>query len=605
MYSVVNRIKQGFKDMKIQAKIMAFFLPLVLIPLIAIGLLMNHLLSEKVLEKSIINISDNSELIIKQMERSIENAGHCANMLTIQLSRTILGHSEDPYGYLSLVNAINGEISRASVIFPEVESIAFVDQQRTIFSPNVWIASNQESDAFRSLMAQISRTNGVNLWLPMEPRTMMVADPGQLYLTIGKKVIDIQSGKQLGSLVLSIKGTTFAQVFKGLVESEERLYLVVDAQNRIVVSSDPKEQMQRVTDIGVVNLLSTQKTFNEITNFRAQQVLVTCKAFSKINWRLVTITPTRIIYQEIWQMGRVISLTVIFVSLLALWTSQILSKNLAKPIKTLKNAMKRVEAGDLETPHYNSNKDEIGSLSRSFELMRERILELIRQVNAEEAQKRQYELALISAQIKPHFLYNSLDAIYVLAQMERTSEVAEATKSLADFYRVALSDGAEEISLRNEMKSIQDYMTIQHMRYSDVFDYQIDLPPELDHCRILKMTLQPLVENAIYHGLKEQRSFGHLNIWAEPDPQGYAVFVQDNGQGMSEEVLKRILSKPEASSTLERHFGVYSVHKRLQLHYGPPYGVSITSELGQGTTAKVLLPGLKQLSEDSQAYMID
>ena len=196
-------------------------------------------------------------------------------------------------------------------------------------------------------------------------------------------------------------------------------------------------------------------------------------------------------------------------------------------------------------------------------------MELIRQVNAEEAQKRQYELALISAQIKPHFLYNSLDAIYVLAQMERTSEVAEATKSLADFYRVALSDGADEIGLRNEMKSIQDYLTIQHIRYSDVFDYQIDLPPELDHCRILKMTLQPLVENAIYHGLKEQRSFGHLNIWAEPDPQGYAVFVQDNGQGMSEEVLKRILSKPEASSTLERHFGVYSVHKRLQLHYGP------------------------------------
>lgn len=586
---ILQSAKKKFRDLRIQSKIMVLFLPLVLLPLVLIGLLINHLFSQKLLEKSISDISDNSELIIKQVERTIENAGNCANMLTIQISRTILEQRENPYGYLSRDNAVNGEISRASVIFPEVESIAFIDQNEHISSPNAWISSNQTSLFYAKALRSIKKSNGVTLWFPMDYRATLVADPGQVYLTLGKKVIDIQTGQQLGSLVLSVKETEFSKVLSGLGEENKSTYLIVDNNDRIISSSDPKRRMTVINDSSLRNNLKQMNNASQILTVEGLQQLVTSKKFNKIGWKLVTLTPVEAIYAEIWQVGRVISVTVLAVGLLAILMSQGLSRNLARPIKELKQAIELVEGGALDTPIVNNSKDEIGTLTRSFDNMRQEVQALIQQVNEDEAQKRHYELSLISAQIKPHFLYNTLDTIYVLAQMKRTEQVSLATKALADFYRIALSDGAEEIDLAMEFKHIEDYLKIQQIRYSEVFSYQIELPEVLSKQRIPKMTLQPIVENAIYHGLKSVRRKGELKVSAEIELEGIAILISDNGSGMDHGLMTEVLKSPK-ERLQSGHFGLYSIHLRLQLHYGQAYGLSLTSKKEEGTNVKILIP---------------
>lgn len=586
---ILHRAKMRFRDLRIQSKIMVLFIPLVLLPLLLIGLLINYLFSQKLLEKSIADISDNSELVIRQVERTIENAGNCANMLTIQISRTILAQQENPYGYLSRDNALNGEISRASVVFPEVESIAFIDREEHITSPNAWVSSSQRSVFLANVLRAIKASNGVTLWFPMDYRSVLVADPGQVYLTLGKKVIDIQTGQQLGSLFLSVKESQFSKVLTGLGEENKSIYLIVDANDRIISSSDPSRRMTVINDSNLRNTLKAMKNGSQIISVEGKEQLVTSKGFNKIEWKLVTLTPVEAIYAEIWQVGRVIVVTDMFVALLALLMSQGLARNLARPIKELKTAIELVEGGALDTPIVNESKDEIGTLTRSFDNMRREVQSLIWQVNEDEAQKRHYEMSLIAAQIKPHFLYNTLDTIYVLAQMKRMEQVSLATKSLADFYRIALSDGAEEIELFMEFKHIEDYLKIQQIRYSDVFSYQIDLPEALGHQRIPKMTLQPIVENAIYHGLKSVRRLGQLTVRAEIALEGIFIWVEDNGSGMDAALMSEVLKHPEERSH-SGHFGLYSVHRRLQLHYGPRFGISLRSQKEEGTAVSIHIP---------------
>lgn len=225
-------------------------------------------------------------------------------------------------------------------------------------------------------------------------------------------------------------------------------------------------------------------------------------------------------------------------------------------------------------------------MTESFNHMTDRIQDLLQTVEAEQQQKREYEMALIQEQIKPHFLYNCLDVIYTLNLMGRQKDAAKATKALADFYRVSLSKGADIISLDEEFKNVADYLSLQQIRYSDVFDYTIDLPENLKTQKIIKLTLQPIVENAIYHGLKAQDDFGHLSIKAYAEGQDLYIEIVDNGLGMDKGKIPGLLEPKEN----RQHYGLYNVFHRIQLTFGTGYGMTLESQSGKGTKVRVHIP---------------
>ncbi len=214
-----------------------------------------------------------------------------------------------------------------------------------------------------------------------------------------------------------------------------------------------------------------------------------------------------------------------------------------------------------------------------------------KQVRAEQERLRRAEFELLQAQINPHFLYNTLDAIVWSAESKDEEQVIRMTRSLSDFFRASLSKGRDYISIKDEILHVRSYLEIQQIRYQDILSYEISIDDRYLDAMIPKMTLQPVVENAIYHGIKNKRGGGRITISAQDDEKGFVIRIEDNGKGMSPERLEKVrdglINKAPAENGI---YGLYNVNERIQLHFGKEYGLTIQSEYDKGTVVSVLLP---------------
>ena len=205
---------------------------------------------------------------------------------------------------------------------------------------------------------------------------------------------------------------------------------------------------------------------------------------------------------------------------------------------------------------------------------------------------RRTELALIQAQINPHFLYNTMDTIIWLIEAEKTEEAVEMVSSLSSFFRHSLSRGRDVITLQEEEEHVCSYLQIQQARYKDIMRYTVNIAPELKGAVIPKLTLQPLVENALYHGIKLKRGLGRIYVVGRSEGDGILLQVTDDGIGMSPQRLDELI---RAIDRRERvGFGLSTVHERIRLFFGPPYGLSISSRQGVGTTISIRIPKKKE-----------
>lgn len=586
---MINRLKQWLKDTGIRNKIIVSFVPLIIIPLFTLSYIFNTVFNNKIIDRKIISIQDNSGLITTRIESILKNCESCSSMLTISISNIMMKtNSSDDLEYIHANNKIASEISNAQVIFPEVASVAFIDNNNRIYSNSSEILSSELNEDYYTLNYFIFSTNGVNLYFPMGLRNSLVTNPNERTLTIGKKIIDISTGNSLGNLFLNINEKTLSAIFKKLKSNNDSTYFIIDEYNRIISSSDEKMLLTNFTDDKVLDLSKTSDSFSTIKVYDYQNMLITGKSFSNNDWRLITLTPMSSITKDTKNMSNLILLISVLCFIFILIISRILSRLITKPIILLKNEMLKVNEDNLNVNIHVNSKDEIGSLSRSFLKMLKRVQDLIEKVSEEQRQKRDFELALISSQVKPHFLYNTLDTIYVLNEMNRKEDVQITTKALADFYRSMLSQGRDIITLKEELASLKNYLLIQNIRYSDVFDFHIQEDESLYDYEIPKFTLQPIVENAIYHGLKLKREFGHLKITTIGYEDSYEVIVSDDGVGMEQEKINELLN--HSSRKDKKNFGLFSVIKRLKIYYGDKCDILIESEPMVGTTIRIKLP---------------
>ncbi len=214
-----------------------------------------------------------------------------------------------------------------------------------------------------------------------------------------------------------------------------------------------------------------------------------------------------------------------------------------------------------------------------------------KQVRAEQRQLRKAEFELLQAQINPHFLYNTLDAIVWSAEAGNQKQVIQMVGSLSDFFRTSLNRGREIVTVREDLQHVCSYLEIQKIRYMDILEYEILVPEELNDYRIPKITLQPLVENALYHGIKNKRGGGKITLRGHEEKDFFTIEVEDNGIGMTEErllaVRKGLSEKAPQESEL---YGLYNVNERIRLNFGDEYGIVISSEHEKGTVVEVRLP---------------
>jgi two-component system sensor histidine kinase YesM len=284
----------------------------------------------------------------------------------------------------------------------------------------------------------------------------------------------------------------------------------------------------------------------------------------------------------------IVGLFFMLVFAIAIYTSH-LTLRITSPLTELTNRVKDIKSGDFEQHvPVEAKALEIQTLSDGFEEMVGQLNSLIQENKKAERRKRHAELELLQAQINPHFLYNTLDTIIWLIEADKKDDSIKMVSALSDFFRFCLSRGKDIITLEEEQKHVLSYLSIQKTRYQDRMDYDVSIPESLYGYSIPKLSLQPLVENSIYHGIKLQREKGVIKVSAVDLGDKIELTVKDNGAGMSEVRLAELRNAIENGEKIG--FGLRTVHQRMQLLYGDEYGLKIASSEGVGTTITAVIP---------------
>ena len=280
-------------------------------------------------------------------------------------------------------------------------------------------------------------------------------------------------------------------------------------------------------------------------------------------------------------------------SILAAWS---LSNSIYVPIKKLHDVTATITKNDLHALMTSDNVDEITELGLSFNIMIGKIKELLDSKMREQENLKKAEMRALQAQINPHFLYNTLDTIIWMAEAQKTDQVVEIVSALSGFFRISLSGGRDWITIGEELERTRNYLTIQKMRYQDILDFKIEMEAEVSHNTVLKLILQPLVENALYHGIKNKRQGGTIVVRARRNgAQQVLLEVEDDGVGFTPEKLAQLqaeLADDSGEIRMESGFGLGNVNQRIRLYYGKDYGLSVRSEYHTGTCVTLVIPAI-------------
>ena len=403
--------------------------------------------------------------------------------------------------------------------------------------------------------------------------------------SLAKAVQDPETGEVLGVILLDIRHDIIQSSINGVTIGEKGFVFVMDQEDNIVYTPvngivyrvNPKwvkamEPMSVQIQGGSYQIRSELSPY---TGWRTVGVFSMDEVMSSVN---------TIVY---------ILFTCVIISLvLVVIVSFKFSRTLTNPIFKLKRLMKQAESGDLTVRFNFQHNDEIGELGQSFNHMIARIDQLIQMVYVEQENKRTAEMKSLQEQIKPHFLYNTLDTISWMARDYDAEDIVRLVDALTNMFRIGLSHGKDIITVKEEITHVSNYLYIQKIRYKDKLNYVIHVDESLYAIEVPKLILQPLVENAIYHGVKAKRGGGTITITGVPEGENLVFTVQDNGAGMPQEKVEELNRRMSERSVLDeqKSFGLFYIRERIQLCYGKGYGVHVESALGEGTRVTITLP---------------
>jgi two-component system sensor histidine kinase YesM len=296
-------------------------------------------------------------------------------------------------------------------------------------------------------------------------------------------------------------------------------------------------------------------------------------------------------------------IVLIIILVVIYFLSRRLSERITEPITELVGMTEKFAGGDFTVSYHPDRDDEMKTLADSFNSMVKEIENLVEDIHREQENAKDAELRLLQEQINPHFLYNTLDAIIWMTEAGENKKAIQIIQELSSFFRISLSKGESEITIRNEKEHVKNYLEIQRYRYQDILDYEIDIAEDILDYHIQKLTLQPIVENALYHGIKNKRGGGKIIVegylsktdekTAEGEASGTIIFkVKDNGIGMNEEELEKLRKLISGEITIDdkRGFGMANVEKRIEMLYGENFGLDVESTYEEGTTVTVRIP---------------
>lgn len=402
------------------------------------------------------------------------------------------------------------------------------------------------------------------------------------------KYINYNYNEDSGVLLFELNSDTILDIAKNTnLGKGGQIIILTNTDNRynIIFSSE------NILDDKILNILNTEVLGSGNFDFGLNRMSYNIETINNTRWRIGVF----INIDESANAQNNFAITLIAICFVAIIITtiiiSIISKSIANPLKKLESAMKEIEEADyLLVEEVNVGKQkEIASLSESFNLMMRKIKDLMDKVVEEQETQRKSELKALQYQINPHFLYNTLDSVVWLIDNNKNKEASEMIVALAKLFRISISRGRNIITIKDELEHARSYLLIQSIRYAGAFEYEFDIDPNVIEYTTLKLILQPMIENAIYHGLKNRIDEGHIKIVAKLVNAKVVFEIIDNGYGMRKEKIDELyenFKNPELNDGV----GLKNIYLRLKIYYGDDADLQIESELDEGTTIRIIIP---------------
>lgn len=564
----MKRIIKFFRDQNLRKKLIVIYICVGVLPLILIGIFNFKQSNDMLLRQEETRMKDYMEQQISAMNSNVQIYNNLCNYISFHQTVTrILGKDyESSYDmYSDFQNLLNPLVASMQYFHGSVDQITLytnndIEKYGTVIAP---LDEIEEKQWYK----EIAQDNDIHWFCNQNEKKIFLA---RIIPTINqvatKNIIYVEINYEL-----------FFNELTKMSDSNYGLFLVGN-QNQVLYEHQEFETEYEMMRISVDEFL--QRKDNE--NF---PYFIVSNILEETGWRIYVYRPEIIIQYSVLPVIMIsIGIAVVAVAF-SVFMLIILTRSLIKRIVELKDIMRKVEEGDLQIQMDSESDDEIGKLIRGFNKMIAKIRNLIEQVYEGQLRQKDYEMKALQAQINPHFLYNTLSLINWKAIEADQEDISKVTLALSSFYRTALNKGNNVLTFGEEVENLRSYLEIQLMMHDYEFDVEINIEEEVKKYKTLNLILQPMIENAIDHGIDlKTDGRGKITVDLYQEEEDIVLSVSDNGVGMDQKAIDTILTKQS------KGYGIRNVNERIKLYYGQDYHLVITSQLGEGTQITLRVP---------------
>ena len=591
--------RQGAQKASIRYIIFIYFTLTALAASVFIGISLYTRLSGQMAD----TIQEENQILINQINRSMDS-----------YLQTIMKLSDSLYyGVIKNADLSDGSIgSEITLLYDNnkdnIENIALLSKNGKMLEsvPAARLKSNVDVIDENWFKNALLKTENLHFSTP-HVQTIFDGSESQYRWVISmSRAVEITNGPYTdqGVLLIDIRYNSLERLFDGVNLGNGGYAYLISSDGEIIYH--PKAQL---IDSGIVKENNREsaglKDGNYEEVFDGEKRIVSVKTVGYTGWKIVGVTPLDGMSLNNIKTKLLMVFIIAFVLFILSIINSYISTRITDPIKELEKAVNEIEQGNLEVEVRSAGSYEIQHLGTSIQSMARRIRKLMNDIVAEHESKRRSEFDTLQSQINPHFLYNTLDIIVWMIENEKQSEAVKVVTALARFFRISLSKGKSIIPVKDELEHVRNYLMIQHMRYKNKFTYDIEADEDVLELASLKLMLQPLVENAIYHGMEFMDGDGEILVRAWRREDDLYMSLSDNGLGMTQEQVEHLFQAADhTSSGRGSGIGVKNVNERIKLYFGTGYGLDIQSEPDEGTTVTAHLPAIPyQEVKKEEAYV--
>jgi len=589
MKKLYNKILTAFKRSKLQQKITISFIVLITLVLLFVTSIAYFISSKITLEQTIKNTDQSLDLVVEKIE-------FLSNELKTY-SKIIIANEE--IQYLVSKESLNFNQIRIveRLLFSYLDPRTFVDAaiiystKGTVLVPEIIKLNNQLS--FAELNAIHQRFNaGENEFSSLTRSDYYYKDYfSRDVISFYYKMNDAYSGRRIGTLELSITEQFIFDLYSSVKIGETGEIFIVDSNGIILSAKDKTNINLNINDIKAHRSIQNSQGSSEILNIDGVKTLVLNKKHDLLGWEVICAVPVEELTRNIKIQSLVIILSGLIATLIAALIITRMSKSIAKPIIKLCKLIEKTNPGDFDNLNnfdtVNSSY-EVSRLGNEFKVLNMKTMILMDEIKNAHKSEKEHELNMIQLQMNPHFLYNTLEAVCGLIDLSHNDEAVNLVNMIAEFYRGVLSKGQTIVKISDDLEIMKCYLDIMNVRYNNKLIYSINIDDRVLSQPIIKLTLQPIVENALVHGLIGKRDEWIIDIDGYILDENVVITVKDNGIGMPAELFKKIMSS--SSKDKKQGFALRGTDERIKLHFGNEYGLKLNEEFSNGTEIIILLP---------------